>query len=75
MLHVLITSRERKETEYGLGHGVKQSIRITSSCIDADIRAYISARLQTEQKLKILAKNERDQHILVEKLMDKAVGM
>jgi Cdc6-like AAA superfamily ATPase len=74
-LHVLTTSRMEREIADGLNVTEEQKLYIQSDLIEADIRAYIYARLQIDEKLRRWQKNKQDQETIVDTLMEKSDGM
>ena len=76
MLHVLTTSRMERDIEDGLSNLTdEQKIYIQSDFVQADIRDYIYARLQTDTKLWRLQRDHQDQQAIVDTMMKKADGM
>lgn len=77
MLHVLATSREENDIANEMDNFItaEQKVHIHKNFIEADIRAYIYARLQTDKKLKRWQKDENAQLTIATNLTEKADGM
>lgn len=74
-LHVLTTSRIEREIADELNVTEEQKLYIQSDLIEADIRAYIYARLQIDEKLRRWQKDKQDQETIIDTLMEKSDGM
>jgi hypothetical protein len=76
-LHILVTSREEKDIEDELIDLLEkeQKVLIHKSFIEADIRAYIASRLQTDRNLRRWRKDDEVQLTIANRLIEKADGM
>lgn len=76
-LHLLVTSRHEHDIALDFEPLLKpeQEIHIHKDFIEADIRAYIYSRLQTDKRLKRWQKDEQVQLTIATTLTEKADGM
>lgn len=76
-VHILITSRREKDIEELMEPlcGDNSTVPIQSMLVNADIRAYIHGRLQTDRTLKRWRDRPEIRSEIENKLMDKADGM
>jgi hypothetical protein len=76
-LHMLATSRRERDIEERLEHilGEEERICIQSVLVNADIRAYVHDRLQTDRSLKRWHKIPEVQKEIETELANKANGM
>lgn len=76
-LHMLVTSRRERDIERSLESIINPEgiIRIQSTLVDHDIRAYVRGRLQQDRGLKKWQKQSKVQQEIEDTLMAKADGM
>lgn len=76
-LHLLVTSREENDIANEMDNFITpdQKVNIHKRFIEADIRAYIYARLQTDRHLKKWQRDAKVQLTIATSLTEKAEGM
>ena len=77
MLHLLVTSRYEHDisSEFDSLIEANEEVHIHKSFIEADIRAYVYSRLQSDRRLKRWQKDKQVQKVIATTLTEKADGM